>query len=285
MDARRRLEVHAREWGVVIEETRETPSSLIAYGRRGREPVVIKVVRGDGDESRAGEILEAFAGAGVVRVYEYTVGAMLLERLQPGTSLVDLVRAGRDEEATDVLAAVMRMMSPSHLPTAAPTVHDWSRGFERYVASGDSRVPGVLVRHAHRTYRDLCGSQAHVRLLHGDLHHENVLSDGRRGWLAIDPKGVVGEAAYELGAALRNPHGCLACVKDASVVRSRIARFAAALQLDPQRVLAWAFSQAVLSAIWSIEDDGVVAADDPSMLLSQTTYPMLVETDWRIATA
>ena len=54
-------------------------------------------------------------------------------------------------------------------------------------------------------YVDLSGSQRSTRLLHGDLQHYNVLFDTDRGWLAIDPKGVVGELEHEIGAVLRNP--------------------------------------------------------------------------------
>ena len=48
---------------------------------------------------------------------------------------------------------------------------------------------------AQRVHRRLCESQRDVRLLHGDLHHDNVLLDAGRGCLAIDPTGVTGEVA------------------------------------------------------------------------------------------
>src|SRR5678816_3905450 len=96
-----------RQWRVAIAETFETTTSLIAYGRRDGRAVVLKVVKNPGDEWRSGEILNAFDGRGMVRVYEYVDGAMLLERLDPGSALVDLTLAGRDEEATAILAEVI----------------------------------------------------------------------------------------------------------------------------------------------------------------------------------
>ena len=75
----------------------------------------------------------------------------------------------------------------------------------RYAAAGDERIPRALLDPAQRIYADLVRRSAMPALLHGDLHHYNVLSDRARGWCAIDPKGVVGELEYELGAALRNP--------------------------------------------------------------------------------
>ena len=70
-----------------------------------------------------------------------------------------------------------------------------------------TRSHTTSVERAQRLYVGLCASQTSTRLLHGDLHHYNILRDGDRGWVAIDPKGVVGEVEYEIGAALRNPYG------------------------------------------------------------------------------
>jgi streptomycin 6-kinase len=98
-------------------------------------------------------------------------------------------------------------------------------------------------------------------LLHGDLHHYNVLSDRARGWCAIDPKGVVGELEYELGAALRNPIDRPDLFAKLDVVERRLEQFGLALGLDISRARGWCFSQAVLSAIWSLEDGHAAEAD------------------------
>src|ERR1700730_19254772 len=91
---RDRFEDRVREWSVVVNQTLETESSLIGFGTRGDQPVVLKVIRRPGDEWRSGEILDAFDGKGIVRVYEYVEGAALLERLSPGNSLLGIALNG-----------------------------------------------------------------------------------------------------------------------------------------------------------------------------------------------
>jgi streptomycin 6-kinase len=153
-------------------------------------------------------------------------------------------------------------MSPQDPPEWCPTVERWGEGFTRHVASGDPRVPRALVEPAQRIFRDLCLTQRNPALLHGDLHHYNVLSDRTRGWCAIDPKGVVGELEYEIGAALRNPFDRPDLFATIDVVERRLDQFGLVLGIDVGRARSWAFAQAVLSAIWSVEDgaDGGEAA-------------------------
>jgi streptomycin 6-kinase len=265
----------AREWRVTIDHSFETATSHIAYGRRDAQPVVLKIVKCPGDEWWSGQGLTAFDGRGVVRVYEHVGGALLLERLDPGDSLVELTLSGRDEEATAILADVIGSMSPHRPLTACPAVQDWAGSFKRYVASGDDQVPMNLVSQAGRLYTDLCESQRNPRLLHGDLQHYNVLFDRHRGWLAIDPKGVVGEIEYEIGAALRNPCERPDLFVDPAIIERRLGQFASKLNLDPARALAWSFAQAVLSAIWEVEDGSPVDARNPSILLAIAIRPML----------
>lgn len=266
---------HARDWRVAIDETVETETSLIAFGRRDGDRVVLKVVKREGDEWNSGDVLSAFAGHGVVRVHECTAGACLAERVDPGTSLVDLARAGRDDEATDALARVIGSMTPAIIPPHCPTVQEWGRGFAWYLSSGDSQIPKTLVQQAVRIYSQLSAAQRGVRLLHGDLQHSNVLLDAGRGWLAIDPKGVVGEVEYEVGAALRNPREVPHLVGDPAVVERRVDRFVSVLNLDGARVVGWAFAQAVLSLIWTVEDGSAITAGDPSGLLVDAIRPLL----------
>jgi streptomycin 6-kinase len=99
-------------------------------------------------------------------------------------------------------------------------------------------------------------------LLHGDLHHDHVLASAR-GWLAIDPKGVIGERSYEVANLLGNPcpHGELVHDRDRMLRLASV--YAENLGLDAARILAFALAHAGLSATWSIED-----GEDPGFRLA-----------------
>ncbi len=275
-----RVNEQIRAWNVFVENTRETPSSFIVFGKRGNQPVVLKVARQPGDEWCCGAVLEAFDGRGSVRAYEYIEGAVLLERLHPGTSLAEIALRGRDEEATEMLAEVMQQMSHPILPLgvsleAFPTVQDWGEAFGRYLASGDEQIPQGLVEHGQQLYAELCASQQKVGLLHGDLQHYNVLFDNERGWIAIDPKGVVGEIEYEIGASLRNPYERPELFLSPATIEKRLRRYEARLKLNTNRALRWGFTQAVLSALWLVEDGFAVDASAPSVKLADTIQAIL----------
>lgn len=271
---RDRVQQLARDWRLLIQESFETDTSVVSFVTRDDQKLVLKVVKQEGDEWRAGEVLSVFNGKGVVLVFEHTGGAMLIERLQPGTLLVDLSLAG-DEAATEILAGVIGKMSPTATPDGCPKVEDWGKGFERYLATGDARVPRRLVDAAQRVFAELAASQSRTRLLHGDLHHYNVLLDSQRGWLAIDPKGVIGELEYEIGAILRNPFERPELFLSQSTIERRIEHLTATLNLNRERVVSWAFAQAVLSAIWQIEDGLEIDASNTSLKLAKTIGRML----------
>jgi len=274
-DATERASDLARRWSAVMNESFETESSLISYGQRHGEPVVLKVVKAPGDEWRCGEVVSAFGGRGMVRALEHVDGAALFERVVPGTELVELTRRGRDDEATLVLADVIGAMAPGVAPAWCPTVADWGRAFHNYLRCGDTQIPLGTVHRAATVFAELCDTQGPTRLLHGDLHHYNTLDGGQRGWVSIDPKGVVGEVEYEVGAALRNPAECPEIVGNTSTIEKRVDVMSSRLGLDANRVLRWAYAQAVLSAIWLVEDGYTLAPYDASSTLARTLETIL----------
>jgi streptomycin 6-kinase len=117
--------------------------------------------------------------------------------------------------------------------------------------------PRALVEEAESLLAELLAAQAAPVLLHGDLHHDNILSAERAPWLAIDPKGVIGEPAYEVGALLRNWQPTLfAMPHPGRVTARRVDQLAEMLGIDRYRIRGWGLAQAVLSAWWTIEDGG-----------------------------
>jgi streptomycin 6-kinase len=235
---------------------------------------VAPAVRSDGSEAvlklslpenselrREAEALGVFDGRGAVRLLELDLerGAMLLERLVPGGAL-ESVRD--DGEATAAAAGVLaELWRPAPADHTFPLVSDWAWGFERLRRSfggGTGPVPAPLVERAEAIFSELLASQDEPVLLHGDLHHGNVLSARRRPWLAIDPKGVVGELAYDTGALLRNPARLLKEPSPGAVLAKRIDQLSGELGLESERVRGWGFAQAVLAACWGLEDSGRV---------------------------
>lgn len=268
------LQTKAAEWNVVLDETRQTATSLLGFGARDGRSVVLKLTNVS-DEAHSGKVLRAFGGNGAVNVYEEETGAMLLERLEPGEQLVELVRRGDDDQATTVLARVIEKLAHHEPPQECPSVGDWGRGFDRYIASGAQQIPHDLVLTTRLIYDELVKSQRTTMLLHGDLQHYNVLFDEARGWIAIDPKGVVGELEYEIGALLRNPIEQPDFFTNRAVIEQRLEILTTLLPLNRSRTLQWSFAQSVLSAIWDVEDGNTVESNHPALRLANTLKSML----------
>ena len=230
--------------------------------REDGAPAVLKLsFPGDKEFATEAAALRIFGGRGICRLLELdlTLGAMLLERLQPGAPLTTV---GDDEEATALAAGVIEnLRRPAPPDHGFPTVSDWARGFERLrrrFDGGTGPMPEGLVREAETLFAGLLASEGERLLLHGDLHHGNLLSAGGGSWLAIDPKGVVGEAAYEAAALLHNPVGALDGPDPRGLLERRLDVLSGELGLDRGRVRAWGLAQAVLSAYWGLEDGGRV---------------------------
>ena len=205
--------------------------------------------------------LRLFDGRGVCRMLrlDRDRGAMLLEKCEPGSPLTTMQD---DDEAMSIAADVLRLMwRPAPPQHSFPLVSDWARGFDRLrmrYSGGTGPMPIALVERAESLFADLIASQAEPVLLHGDFHHENVLSARREPWLAIDPKGVVGETAYDVATLLREPPE-LAHDPDAGrILERRLDQLSEELGLDRDRLNGWALAQSVLAAYWGLEDSGRV---------------------------
>jgi streptomycin 6-kinase len=219
--------------------------------------VVLKLAVPGQDLYREARCLVAFGGRGAVRLLEsdLELGALLLERITPGWDIRGLDDAQAISATTDVLK---RLHRPATDASMFSTVQDWGKGFHRLrgkYGGHTGPIPGAIFARAEAIFSDLANSMSRPVLLHGDLHHENILASARDGWLAIDPQGVIGEPAYEVGAFLRNPMPSLLDRPNLEqVLARRIQLFSETLGLDPIRLRGWGFAQAVLAAVWSIED-------------------------------
>ncbi len=204
--------------------------------------------------------LRFYGGRGIVGLLQADTdrGVMLIERLYPGRPLDDVAD---DDEATSIAAQVMSALwRPLPVDHPFQTVTDWGRDFEQLRATFDGATgpfKAHLVEQAERLFDDLVVSSAPPVLLHGDLHHRNILSAERIPWLALDPKGVAGEPVYEVGSLMRNPAPeMFSWPHPEQLLLRRATILAEALGFDCQRILAWSMAQAVLSAWWSYKMHG-----------------------------
>ena len=181
--------------------------------------------------------------------------AMLLEQIQPGQPLWSLAD---DDAETEAAAQLMQQLWQ---PIAAedhpilPSLARWTgalRRLEAYFEDGVGPFPRRLLETAVSLRAELLADDIPPMLLHGDFHHENVLTAHRRPWLALDPKGVIGDPAYEVGAFLYNPKP--EQVAEKKRITRRIDIFSDILNIDRQRLIRWGIVQAVLSAVWRYED-------------------------------
>ncbi len=232
----------------LIEVTNLTYNYVLS-GFHGDNPIILKLGLDNDALGREAFALECFAGCGAVKVLVEDEGMLLLERAVPGTSLKSYF-PNREQESIEIACNVMKKLHQANIPVAHnfPHVKDWLTALDK-----DWPIPDGYLKKA-RKLRDqmLQTSEADV-LLHGDLHHDNILQKGDN-WVVIDPAGAIGEEAYEVAAFIRNPMPELLTHADATtIIHNRITCFAATLELPSQRIIDWCFVEAVLSWTWDID--------------------------------
>jgi streptomycin 6-kinase len=249
----------ANDWGLELGEPFELSHHWVCGARVGGVRAVLKMgPPGATHLAAEAAALSAWGGAGAVRLLRSDVGrgALLLERAEPGTAATALV-PDADEQATAAAVAVLRRLHATPPPTEGvpalgARLHAFEGHLERF--AGDDPLPRALVDRARGVAAELLASSPGDRLLHGDLHHDNVLRATRERWLAIDPHGVVGDPGYDAGAWLYNPDPPRREEHLLSLVPARLEQLADGLRQPLDRLAAWGFVQAVLSAVWSAQD-------------------------------
>ena len=236
-----------RRWSLTVEGApiHTATSDLVPVVRRG-VPAMLKVARSE-EELRGASLMVWYEGNGAVRVLEIDGPALLLERPQGNRSLVEMSKEGLDDEATRILCATaMRLHAKRDrdVPTGLIPIGTWFR------ALLESEHP--LLATSAAVSRELLADPQDPVVLHGDMHHGNVLHDADRGWLAIDPKGLHGERGFDYANIFCNPD--LETVTAPGRLARQNAIVAREARLDPRRLLKWILAYAGLSAAWCLED-------------------------------
>ena len=214
-------------------------------------PAMLKVAI-DTEEKLGGLLMTWWDGQGAAQVFAHEDDALLMERAEGTNSLVDMVCGGRDDEASRLICrTVAELHAPrsTHggcpLPDLVPLAQ-WFRELEPAAATH-----GRILADCAAMARELLASEREAVVLHGDIHHGNILDFGSR-WLAIDPKGLIGERGFDYTNLFCNPEAEIATAP------GRLARqvdvVAEAAGLDRRRLLKWIMAYAGLSAAWFLGD-------------------------------
>jgi streptomycin 6-kinase len=246
-------------WGLALEE----PYAQLSYH------YVAPAVRGDGtrvvvkagvptrEMAREMAALQTFAGAPVVRLLDgdAELGVMVLEEVRPGTPLTAL----NDDEAVirEAVRLMQRIWTPVGPDHGFATVGGWGEDLQtlrEQFGGGTGPFPRALVERAEGLFQQFAREQAVPVLLHGDMHPRNILASEREPWVAIDPKGVVGDPLYDVACLINAvpPHPDRRLVRQ--MLMRRVDLLAELLGVSRERIMRWGFADAVLGAWWGYED-------------------------------
>ena len=226
-----------------------TPFSRLLPVRQHGVPAMLKIAL-EAEEKLGSRLMVWWDGQGAARVLAHDDDALLLERAMGSDSLSHFARNGRDDEASRILCAVVAKLHAVKKSPPADLIplENWFADLWPFAA----KEGGIWARSAAVAH-ELLAAPEDVVVLHGDIHHDNVLDFGARGWLAIDPKRLIGERGFDYANIFCNPDRATATAPD---------RFQNCLRvvveesgLERTRLLKWILAWTGLSAAWFINDN------------------------------
>lgn len=249
-----------------LEKLTETPTSHLFKGLYERKPCVLKVYTEHGKkcESDSAVYLKAIDGHGGVTLLEDHEDAILLEYID-GQTLKEHVKNGQDNAATQIIGQTLKAIH--HAPNSAlnlPSMHDRLECLFEYETKS---APNIIKSAAHLS-RHIIKTPFTDTVLHGDMHHDNIMHSSTRGWLAIDPQPFIGDPAYDCANTLHNPHQMFDLTENKTRLLEQANTLGSTMGIDPQRIINYAFIHGCLSACWSFEDEGTDFDQSPSIRTS-----------------
>ncbi|MFS0691017.1 aminoglycoside phosphotransferase family protein [Sporosarcina sp. 179-K 8C2 HS] len=247
----------AERWGLTL----QGPVTNLSYNYvlnvidEKNHPYILKIGLPGFDFTNEIRTVQHYNGQGCARLVKADAeqGAMLLEKLQPGT----LLSTETDEEVViqNFCRVWKQIRRPLPIDSDFPTVLDWANAFTKYqgnFSDNDGPIPNEWVESANAYLHKIQHSSADNELLHGDLHHENILFSSERGWLAIDPKGVAGSPYFDVVSFLINH--LFTKPNPEVLLKKRVDLLSDFLDLDREKLLKAAVSMSTLYACWGVED-------------------------------
>ncbi|ANV25056.1 streptomycin resistance protein [Rhizobium sp. S41] len=240
--------------------------------------VVYELVRDDGslavakvlkkkvltDSLRGADFTEWRAGIGCVELLDRSDDILLMEHAGTETLRDVLFRDGDDDSTTEIAAEVLlRYHQPSEQPPPSSllTLPLYFESLFRKAEQDRSDGIDSAYIEAATLAQELIGQQRDIKPLHGDLHHENIMRSDR-GWIIIDPAGLIGDAALDVANMFSNPLDRFDLTRSEARIASMAAIFAKALQRDERLLLQYAFAYGCLSAAWHEEDENAEERDN-----------------------
>lgn len=256
------IDTYNKKWHIEAYSPYDLSYNYVAPAKRtDGTPAVLKIGYPKDSEIK-GEInaLVLINGYGAEKILEADRenAIMLLEQIFPG---IPLSKIDDDETETRILAKVMKKIrKPLPKNHNFITLPQWITELREYahILKGypSFPVPSWILSKALKLFEELITTSKTQVFIHGDLHHNNVLSSDRDNWLAIDPKGIAAEAEFETAALIRNPYERIKKSTNLEeLFRKRINILSSELNFDPERIRKWCYAQTVLSGLWSRDNN------------------------------
>ncbi|SLM49777.1 putative Streptomycin 3''-kinase [Nitrospira japonica] len=232
----------------------QTPTSALFRVTRLDQQAILKVLTPKGRtlEGNGSSALKCFQGPRAVKLLDSDDGAMLLEHLDGG-ELSHLVKQGSDAQAAHIICDVLDALH-SYAGETPAGIQGLHHEFQSLFTRARGEKPDSIFRRAAKVAETLIATESNRRLLHGDIHHGNILKSSSRGWVAIDPQGLFGERTYDVANSFFNPDEVPHMVGTRERIDLLATIFSERLQVDRLRILQFAYAHGSLSASWHIDD-------------------------------
>jgi streptomycin 6-kinase len=247
--AKEAVELYVKAWDLLRDGGAfNTKSSILQPVVYNGEKAMLKIALA-AEERRGASLMRCWNGNGAAKIFRYDENALLMERAVGTRSLKHMVITGNEDEASRIICGVAAKLHSAKCPDRSKLVPlpVW---FEALKPAAD-RYGGKFTK-CNKAAKELLNAPVNTVVLHGDIHYENVLDSGTRGWIAIDPKALTGERGFDFANLFCNPDA------ETALAPGRLSRqvklIADEAGLHPKRLLKWIIAWTGLSAAWILND-------------------------------
>ena len=225
--------------------------NYVCSGMQNEKPIMLKLGFDQQAFSKEADCLQAFEQYGSAKVIATEPGMIIMQKLDPGMTLKSYFPQ-KDDQALTILCKTILQLHKAQIPKHH---HFFPLKKILSILDQDLDIPQKLLDSARALRDDLLLSTKKEVLLHGDLHHENLLQHGN-DWKVIDPKGFIGDPLFDLCAFILGPIPELLQQNNRTgLIQKRIKICAHELQAPQQRIQDWLYVKSVLGWAWCLDDN------------------------------